>query len=145
MKKCPVCGANVFEDMDTCYNCLHSFKNDRPNDKRMNLQARVPEVNIPEPSSIHGISVNSLKSEPRVQGGNGMYQPSDFAGLNEDQAVDKFFEDKNVTWSQVGNTPLSCGLVKIEPDQALDYLNSYYSFLGSYLQSRDAKNLNIGK
>lgn len=74
-----------------------------------------------------------------------MYTPEQFEGLNEAQANEKFFEDKNVSWSQVGDTPLSVGVVKIEPDQALDYLNSYYSFLGSYLQSRDTKNVNIGK
>ena len=25
VKTCPVCGARCFSDMDTCYNCLHSF------------------------------------------------------------------------------------------------------------------------
>lgn len=25
MKVCPVCKSNVFDDMDTCYNCLHKF------------------------------------------------------------------------------------------------------------------------
>lgn len=141
MKKCPVCGANVFEDMDTCYNCLHIFKNDENKAARADLSARVPDINIPLQNSIHGISVGNANNS----GGNKMYTPKDFEGLNEEQANEKFFEDKNVSWSQVGDTPLSCGVVKIESDQALDYLNSYYSFLGSYLQSRDAKNLNIGK
>lgn len=26
MKKCPVCKSNIFDDMDTCYNCLHKFE-----------------------------------------------------------------------------------------------------------------------
>ena len=25
MKFCPVCKSNVFDDMDTCFNCLHKF------------------------------------------------------------------------------------------------------------------------
>lgn len=25
MKKCPLCGANCFDDMDTCYCCMHRF------------------------------------------------------------------------------------------------------------------------
>ena len=28
VKTCPVCGARCFSDMDTCYNCLHSFAHD---------------------------------------------------------------------------------------------------------------------
>ncbi len=28
MKSCPVCKGRVFDDMDTCYNCLHHFEND---------------------------------------------------------------------------------------------------------------------
>lgn len=28
VKTCPVCGARCFSDMDTCYNCLHSFMHD---------------------------------------------------------------------------------------------------------------------
>ena len=28
MKVCPVCGARCFADMDTCFNCLHSFSRD---------------------------------------------------------------------------------------------------------------------
>lgn len=28
VKTCPVCGARCFSDMDTCYNCLHSFVHD---------------------------------------------------------------------------------------------------------------------
>ena len=26
MKVCPVCQGKVFDDMDTCYNCLHHFE-----------------------------------------------------------------------------------------------------------------------
>ena len=29
VKTCPVCGARCFSDMDTCYNCLHSFAHDK--------------------------------------------------------------------------------------------------------------------
>lgn len=25
MKTCPVCQGNVFDDMNTCYNCMHRF------------------------------------------------------------------------------------------------------------------------
>lgn len=25
MKKCPVCGANCFDDMEVCYGCMHDF------------------------------------------------------------------------------------------------------------------------
>lgn len=25
MKTCPICGARLFEDMDTCYGCMHRF------------------------------------------------------------------------------------------------------------------------
>ena len=28
MKNCPVCKGRVFDDMDTCYNCLHHFEED---------------------------------------------------------------------------------------------------------------------
>lgn len=28
VRTCPVCGARRFSDMDTCYNCLHSFVHD---------------------------------------------------------------------------------------------------------------------
>ena len=28
VRTCPVCGARCFSDMDTCYNCLHSFVHD---------------------------------------------------------------------------------------------------------------------
>lgn len=28
LKVCPVCGARCFSDMDTCFNCLHSFSRD---------------------------------------------------------------------------------------------------------------------
>ncbi len=28
MKVCPVCGAECFDDMDRCYECLHSFSED---------------------------------------------------------------------------------------------------------------------
>ena len=31
-KVCPVCNATVFLDMDTCYNCMHSFAADDGND-----------------------------------------------------------------------------------------------------------------
>jgi hypothetical protein len=26
IKKCPVCGAGVFSDMHTCFNCMHKFE-----------------------------------------------------------------------------------------------------------------------
>ena len=29
MKICPVCQGKVFDDMDTCYNCMHRFDSDR--------------------------------------------------------------------------------------------------------------------
>lgn len=136
MKKCPVCGANVFEDMNTCYNCLHNFQNEEQNMSRSDMKSRIPEISLPHPKGIHGVNM----SAPNNVYANKIYSESDFEGLNEDQAHDKFFGDKNIEWSQVENTPLSMGVVSIEPDQALDYLNSYYSFLGSYLQSRQSKN-----
>lgn len=30
MKTCPVCKARLFEDMDTCYGCMHRFDEDEP-------------------------------------------------------------------------------------------------------------------
>lgn len=30
MKTCPVCKATVFDDMDTCYGCMHRFGGDDP-------------------------------------------------------------------------------------------------------------------
>lgn len=30
MKTCPVCQGKVFDDMDTCYNCLHHFEEEVP-------------------------------------------------------------------------------------------------------------------
>lgn len=29
MKYCPVCKSRVFDDMDTCFNCLHHFEDER--------------------------------------------------------------------------------------------------------------------
>ena len=29
MKFCPVCKSNVFDDMDTCFNCLHKFSSEK--------------------------------------------------------------------------------------------------------------------
>lgn len=28
LKKCPVCGAQSFEDIEVCYGCMHQFKED---------------------------------------------------------------------------------------------------------------------
>ena len=30
MKTCPVCSMKVFDDMDYCYGCMHSFKEEPP-------------------------------------------------------------------------------------------------------------------
>lgn len=32
MKTCPVCGGKLFEDMDVCYGCLHSFLDEASKD-----------------------------------------------------------------------------------------------------------------
>ena len=31
MKKCPVCNARTFEDMETCFGCMHRFKDEKDN------------------------------------------------------------------------------------------------------------------
>lgn len=30
MKTCPVCGSVIFDDMDTCFGCMHRFQGDEP-------------------------------------------------------------------------------------------------------------------
>lgn len=29
MKTCPICGSTIFDDMDTCFGCMHRFQDDR--------------------------------------------------------------------------------------------------------------------
>ena len=41
MKTCPVCKARLFEDMDTCYGCMHRFDEDEPMHAR-DRRAEVP-------------------------------------------------------------------------------------------------------
>lgn len=41
MKVCPTCKSRCFDDMDTCYGCMHQFtdddiKNENLNEKKMN-------------------------------------------------------------------------------------------------------------
>lgn len=54
MKTCPVCHGKVFDDMDTCFGCLHSFAGDEgmgkadrpiaPETKRRPKEWSVPQV-----------------------------------------------------------------------------------------------------
>lgn len=41
LKKCPICGAQSFEDIETCFGCMHQFKNDQINESKLEA--------IPEP------------------------------------------------------------------------------------------------
>ena len=38
MKKCPVCGAECFDDMETCFECLHSFKNETQQEEKTPIE-----------------------------------------------------------------------------------------------------------
>lgn len=47
MKICPVCNSRCFDDMDTCYGCLHRFtEDDTKNETQYNNSS--DEVLIPE-------------------------------------------------------------------------------------------------
>ena len=38
MKKCPVCGAECFDDMETCFECLHSFKHEAQQEEKTPIE-----------------------------------------------------------------------------------------------------------
>lgn len=47
VKTCPVCGARCFSDMDTCYNCLHSFVHDEmKSEETFGDNAKAPLVSL---------------------------------------------------------------------------------------------------
>lgn len=47
-KVCPICGQELFDDMDTCYGCMHSFL-DRVEPSQALQLAALPEIEIDEP------------------------------------------------------------------------------------------------
>lgn len=47
MKTCPICKAKVFEDMDVCYGCLHSFKENGANPSRPTFKESEPDGGRP--------------------------------------------------------------------------------------------------
>lgn len=66
MKTCPVCHGKVFDDMDTCFGCLHSFAGDEgmreadrpiaPETKRRPKEWTVPQVlEMPEEKLVGGV------------------------------------------------------------------------------------------
>ena len=59
MKVCPVCKARVFDDMDTCYGCLHRF--DSSDVEKAHGGGFEPE----EPPGYSGKARNSAEAEER--------------------------------------------------------------------------------
>lgn len=47
MKVCPVCNSRCFDDMDTCYGCLHKFT-EQDNKKDMEHKSNTDKIRIPE-------------------------------------------------------------------------------------------------
>ena len=62
MKVCPVCKARVFDDMDTCYGCLHRF--DSSDVEKAHGGGFEPE----EPSGYSGKARNSAEAEEKKKG-----------------------------------------------------------------------------
>ena len=62
MKACPVCKARVFDDMDTCYGCLHRF--DSPDAEEAHGGVFEPE----EPSDCSGKARDSVEAEEKKKG-----------------------------------------------------------------------------
>jgi len=56
MKICPVCNALSFDDMDTCFACLHHFSSEQEEKQRLSL----PEIDISSAETIR--SANHAKS-----------------------------------------------------------------------------------
>lgn len=47
MKVCPTCKSRCFDDMETCYGCMHQFS-EKDNSKTENIKETIMENNIPE-------------------------------------------------------------------------------------------------
>ena len=62
MKVCPVCKARVFDDMDTCYGCLHRF--DSSDVEKAHGGGFEPE----EPPGYSGKARNSAEAEEKKKG-----------------------------------------------------------------------------
>ena len=62
MKVCPVCKARVFDDMDTCYGCLHRF--DSSDVEKAHGGGFEPE----EPPDYSGKARNSAEAEEKKKG-----------------------------------------------------------------------------
>ncbi len=62
MKVCPVCKARVFDDMDTCYGCLHRF--DSPDVEKAHGGGFEPE----EPPDYSGKAHNLAEAEEKKKG-----------------------------------------------------------------------------
>lgn len=60
MKVCPICKSRCFDDMDTCYGCLHNFSKEYdddvfayPDSSDISILPNIPEpTNIPEAKQI---------------------------------------------------------------------------------------------
>lgn len=141
MKKCPVCSANVFEDMDTCYNCMHSFKDDyvRQEPRRPleipQISAPVSNFISPQPSKHN--AENQSKPFVSSQNVNGDMQGSP---ANHRNVVPRYNSADQMNWA-VQNMQVPNISGQVNGDDMLDFLNSYYSFLGSYLQSKQSNNV----
>jgi len=63
MKICPICGARCFEDMETCYGCLHRFDEEGP----FPLELSLPEeISLQDMSAEPlDIAVEPLRPKPR--------------------------------------------------------------------------------
>ena len=44
MKVCPICKNNVFDDMDTCFNCLHRFGDENEEEQEETQKVLLPLV-----------------------------------------------------------------------------------------------------
>ena len=69
MKKCPVCNANCFDDMEVCFGCMHHFAEDEASrtpiiaPRFVPVIADVPEVIEEPPARMEPTSVEFVQTE----------------------------------------------------------------------------------
>lgn len=71
MKVCPTCKSRCFDDMNTCYGCMHKFDNDKSKTKKLDMSVWKEEPmddKIPEFFELESFPVVEDEDYFRVKG-----------------------------------------------------------------------------
>lgn len=80
MKVCPVCKSRCFDDMDTCYGCLHDFTKDNKTSIADTQKIKIPDVehyHIPEYFELDTFPYIEEKDSFRVRGAHEKIESKD--------------------------------------------------------------------